>query len=29
MNELKPYIKFFNKNTKLYIIIFMIVGIVM
>ncbi|MBY2477646.1 ABC transporter permease [Clostridioides difficile] len=29
MNELKPYIKFFNKNTKLYIITFIIVGIVM
>lgn len=29
MNELKPYIKFFNKNTKLYIITFVIMGIVM
>lgn len=27
MNELKPYIKFFNKNTKLYIIMFVIMGI--
>lgn len=29
MNELKPYIKFFNKNTKLYIITFVVIGVLM
>lgn len=26
MNELRPYMKFFNKNTKLYIILFLVMG---
>lgn len=26
MNELRPYMKFFNKNTKIYIILFLVMG---